>query len=281
MYSDKKAFEIIAIDNRIDWITCTVSSEKRRLSLAEQCFQWSNDEVEKGNKLQEWKSFGYHGYDVGGIRWGRRAQDDLVTLKGDQACDKWLKVAAVASTCSRIDLATTIRTRYHNVNLAAECYKTIQEIATDLPIIRNYSIITSLLGGDTLYVGKRASREFGRLYDKSLQSNDPHWANCWRYEVEIKKPLAWEVLSRLIAAESVGDFISSYVHKWFSDRLIEPAWNPTILMNAIEIRREKTHDERALDWLARSVAPTVARLVERGKAEMVLKALGIYVKEFK
>lgn len=228
-----------------------------------------------GEKSNDWSSYGYNGYDCGDLRWGRRPQDDLITLRSNGAALHWREFGYAATHCSRLDLAVTVKHQYHDLGHAQDKYAAIQQIAQDLPISRNYAIITSLLGGDTLYVGKRTSQQFGRLYDKTMESGETQFLNCWRWEVEYKKPLAWEVLTHLLRAGNPDKWINATVHNWFYSRYIGPSWDCDTEYPAIVIQRKKTADEKALEWLGRSVRPTVERLIRRGKAAEMLNSLGI------
>lgn len=275
MQTKKNPNPIIAVHNSIDWLTVTITTSETRNRIAERCFQLREDYLALGEQSRDWTSYGYQGYDCGDLRWGRRGQDDLITLRGHGANQHFREFGYAATHCSRIDLAVTIRHAFHDINVASEAYNTLQEVARDLPISRNYSIITSLLGGDTLYVGKRSSQQFGRLYDKTLESASEEWANCWRWEVEFKKPLAWEVLTSLLRSSQPDEWINAQVHQWFEDRYVQPSWVVNNSYPAIAIKRKKTADEKALEWLAKTVRPTVERLIRRGKATQMLNSLGI------
>lgn len=266
---------VVAIEPSVDWITATLKSRGKRDFISE----WANEHLDAclalGEHVSLWNSFGYDGWSVSGMRWGRRPQDDLIQLSGSLANAHWALVVGAASNVTRIDLAVTVKFKHHLINLEKDEYETIGKLAQDLPIIRNYAIISSLLGGDTLYVGSRSSSQFGRIYDKGLESNAPEFANCHRWEVEYKKPLAQVAAQALIAGGETEPLILSVVKQWFDERLIYVPWEATERTTAIAILRKETTDDRALRWLERQVGPTVSRLVARGKSGDVLKALGI------
>jgi replication initiation factor len=268
---------VMLVSPSVDWITATAKRNVSRETIAERAHAHLNDSLALGEGVQMWSSFGYDGWQTKGIRWGRRRQDDLIQASSETANMWWPFIVANASNVSRIDLAVTVKFVDHQIALVSENWQAIQNIAGDLPIIRNYTIISSLFGGDTLYVGSRSSQQFGRLYDKGLESKEPAFQNCHRWEVEFKKPLAHLVASETASADHRDEYILGRVKGWFEERLIDCPWESSSRIGAIQILRKRTTDEKALDWLSRAVSPTVARLIERGKAKDVLIALGIPV----
>lgn len=268
-----KNFQVVKVLGTVDWLTGTSNREVSRNRLSTACHLWMNDGLARGEKVHVWESYGYKGWQCGGLRWGRREQDDLIQLHSDEARESWQKVLPLLTNVTRVDLAVTVWMDRHYIQYAREVYQEIEKLAEDLPIIRNYAIITSLLGGDTLYVGKRQSSQMGRIYDKTMESKQEEYANSWRYEVEYKKPIAQQVVERLAHADDAGAYIQAQVHQWFSDRLIFPVYLPQETQTAIAIKRRKTADEKALEWLATQVRPTVERLTTRGLKQKVIEIL--------
>lgn len=266
-----------AVVPSVDWITATFKRNVSRETISNSAHLHLNDCLALGEHVVMWSSFGYDGWSVSGVKWGRRQQDDLIQVSGDTCQHWWKAIVANASNVSRLDLAVTIKFVDHQISLVSDNWQAIQEVAGNLPIIRNYTIISSLFGGDTLYVGSRSSQQFGRLYDKGLQSEAANYQNCHRWEVEFKKPLAHLVANEAAYSADVDGYILGRVKGWFEERLIETPWQGAERIGAIQLLRKRTTDEKALDWLNRSVSPTVKRLIERGKAADVLLALGIPV----
>jgi hypothetical protein len=75
--------------------------------------------------------------------------------------------------------------------------------------------------------------------------------------------------------------VTSLVYHWFADRLVKPVFEVIGHGDAIRIKRRKTADEKALEWLYAQVRPTVERLVKRGKLEGTVKALGLSYNDLK
>lgn len=259
----------------VDWVTFTSNRNASRDALSRFAYEYLEHSLGQGNRSKLWSSFGYDGWDIGGMRWGRREQDDLCQLRGEVAETYWRTYLPLASGVSRLDLAATVQFKEHPITIVSDAYNQVLDTALDLPIVRNYAKITSLKGGDTLYVGKRSSTQFGRLYDKGLQSKEKSFANCIRWEVELKKEVAWSVSQHLARASNHATWISAYVYNWFKERMIECPWRPTIAYNAIEFPRRPTTTQMSLGWLQEQVQPTVTRLCDQGLLTDVLNALGL------
>lgn len=84
-----------------------------------------------------------------------------------------------------------------------------------------------------------------------------------------------QVIAELVASASPEHYIRNKVIDWFSTRLIDMPLEPQGTYNAIGIQRRKTTDEKALQWLAKMVRPTIERLVERRGLDEVLVTLGL------
>lgn len=269
-------YAITKIVGSVDWISGTVRREDRRDDLAELAHKYLNEQLALGHEAIVWKSYRYEGWRINGASWGRRTDDDIITFSGSVAHGNWKGLSELLETCSRLDLAVTCWQRNHDIKLAAKEYNAIQELAQVEAINRKYTFMTNLLGGDTLYVGSRNSQYFGRLYDKGLQSQDLHYANAWRWEVEFHKPAALSILQVMAKQEVLEDFILTQVKTWFEDRYVKCPFAPNDPQSTVEIpRRKKTADEQSLEWLDTGVKKTVMKLAKKGKIKDVLKALGL------
>jgi len=260
----------------IDWITGTANSDRGRATIAEIAHEYLNQQIELGFEPRAWKSYQYEGWRINGASWGKRASDDIITFSGEISHFYWKPLVAYLDTCSRLDLAVTQWYTEHDINLASKYWQDINRRAGSEAITRRYTYITNLLGGDTIYVGSRSSQAFGRIYDKAMQSLDEHFANAWRWEVELHKPIALVVLKALDSAEDEQNTIIAQVKTWFEDRLIRCPFEPK--QDTIDIvvpRKRKTRDEQTIEWLEGQVSGSVKKLAERGKISQVLEALGL------
>src|SRR3972149_6894842 len=129
------------------------------------CYQRTTDEV---GTRKNWKWRGYEGCAIGGIRWATRADSDILILSGQDAQALWPIYAHLATNCSRVDLAVTARTHKCYPRLL-HAYKAWLNV-NGSGLARRCTTIERVDGiGMTLNVGKRASDQFGRVYDKGAE----------------------------------------------------------------------------------------------------------------
>jgi hypothetical protein len=282
----------LTVDGSIDWLTCTTKSEGARRALFSEAQCILEQAKDLGEPPKAWHFKGYQGLSVFGFRWGTRADSDIAMLSAFDARMHWYTFASLAENVSRLDLAVTCELQYPFPNVAGVCYDWIMENLEN-PELRKriYSLVRDTNGGQTLYVGSRASDQFGRLYDKARETqSDELNDKLWRYEVEFKGDRAKAVNARLLDRATIPETVRvgvaemclpacptpeiiGTVYLWFDSRHVHPLFYRTSRRVATEIEARVTSDELSLLWLAHFVRPTVGRLMRRGREEAVYKAL--------
>jgi hypothetical protein len=282
----------LTVDGSIDWLTCTVKSPQMRDRLFAEASVIIEQAKALGEVPQGWPFKGYKGLRIFGFRWGTRHDSDIAMLSGLDARQHWYTFASLAENVSRLDLAVTCELQYPLPNVAGMCYDWVLENLKN-PELRKriYSLVRDTNGGQTLYVGSRASDQFGRLYDKARESQaDDLNDRLWRYEVEFKGARAKAVNARLLDRATIPETaragvaemmlpacptpeIIGTVYLWFDSRHVHPLFYRTSRRVATEVEARVTSDEISLLWLARFVRPTVGRLIRNGKVEAVYEAL--------
>lgn len=267
----------------VDWLTVTA----RDWPIREELFALSKDMIEYhkllGNKVETWKFKGYQGIKAQGFRWGRRDDTDICMLSGRDANEFWPMALQMAQNITRIDLAVTILLNSPEPDFAQGCYLTLKDAAAGSCGFKSLTFLQNNHGGQTLYVGSRASDQFGRLYDKGREDPDDSTIDpgqLWRYEVEFKahraKRVGEELRRRLAEPLSIPTAISQTVQIWFFSRGI-PLLNVTREGDIIdlEIQARITDDAITLEWLSNQVRPSIVRLEKNGKIKDVIHALGL------
>jgi hypothetical protein len=259
----------------VDWLTMTVRDLDVRARVHALATELWHTVSEEGQRVRAWNWRGYAGSASPRFSWGTRAGDDIVILKGELAGYWWKEFAPYSEQVSRVDLAVTCSGFLAPVRAAHDAWAKLGELNNAHTVGRNYSYIQGLNGGETLYVNRRISQEYGRLYDKGYQAGSAKEGLVWRYEVELKKPVAKQMVEKLLAAGALELAISSYVRDWFRARLVDPLF--TALQGHIKLEREAriTSSEITLGWLQKSVRPSIIRLMAEGKTPELLAALGL------
>lgn len=271
----KAAPALVSTYAGVDWLSCTVRGATAKERVSEAVHAMMQVEIDEGARPRLWTNYGYEGWYIKGLRWGRRQQDDLLSLSGEYARDNWEFFIPLASNVSRVDLQVSCKLRDSDAELAARIYVAIRDRARVHPLARTYTLVTSVSGGDTLYVGRRSSVQMGRMYDKGLQSKEKQFENSWRYEVEYKGQLAGKIANLLKISEGASKDVCALVHTWFEQRLVSPIFEAHSPHLEVAISKRRTSDEALLAWLSQQVAPSVRRLLGRGKGAEVKAALGL------
>ena len=270
----------IELSSSVDWLTCTAKSPEARIRLYELCAEFRRDLAQNG-KITPWRFRGYQGLQCESVRWGTRSDSDIAVLSGYDAEIAWRRLLPVAENVSRVDLAVTIRTRNEVGDLVQVYYDWVKQNLGAWEA-RKLTKIENSQGGQTLYVGSRASDQFGRIYDKGAQDKKlkvpPGY--LWRYEVEFKDDRAPKIADGLkkltVPGEDISKTIQESVYLWFDSRGVPPLFDRTkVLPLGSTVSARVSTDEKALAWLHAQVAPTVTRLMDKGKVDQTLQALGV------
>lgn len=258
----------------IDWVTATTD----RQDVGYGWFDLFKRHCrERGVKDTPWQNRWYSGHQTDSLFWGYNKHYGYVFIASSDNARLYAPMATYSARhVTRMDLQVTVRLDKPSYSYAKQTYKNCcNSHASD----RRYSLITNSNGGDTLYVGSRQSDQFGRLYDKGVESGLDKKGYMWRYEVELKKPRAGSAAIAVMQERECGNLdeaILNYVHQWFVMRGVKPKFRATDTAFVVEVSRKITTDERKLEWLRTQVRPTVADLIERGFEQETFAALGIY-----
>ena len=255
-----------------------------------------------GNLPQPFKLAGYVGQRIGRLSYAinPKTSSRLVRGSGALAGEVLSRFGWLADNCSRVDLQVTVQFAQDDPELAARAYTQLEKLdqtgqmrsVNGRPPI--YTLWKSSNGGQTLALGKRTSRAYGRLYDKGRDPRNSSDENafykcCWRWEIELKDDYSRNFFLERRENHNQGEIelqqeqIVSTVFGWFMDKLVAC---PPLLdsrdetyarFNICDVPRELSTVEEKLRWLQKQVAPTVALLCAYGFEAEVLESLRLAV----
>lgn len=269
----------------VDWLTVTARDPGHQELLVAESRRLLDLLKDAGNVQRPWSFKGYNGWSCASFRYGARDDGMIVMMSGSAADLNWPVMLAWCDNVSRIDLAVTITLAEPEKDVARKAYNFLTlggARAGNQP--RKLSFIENNHGGQTFYLGSRASDQYGRLYDKGREKNhgaDIPQGRIWRYEVEFKQYRAMRVATQLLDAARreelpVRDYIAATTYKWYLSRGVKPIWDADEdLAFHMEVYAKLTDDDVSLRWLSTQVSPTVRRLIRVGKGDDVLQALGL------
>lgn len=260
----------------IDYLTVTTYDKKTAMGWYRMYQEYKELLAkEHGNPGEKkWKALGYDGLSLEGIRMGGDGKEGvIVILSGETSKDLWKQFLPATGNVTRIDLAVTVTIGFEFKDLARKYYEGVGE---QEETNRSYSLIQNSKGGQTLYVGSRSSDQFGRVYDKGVQSGVYQEGFKWRYEVEYKKPRAQGVAKALSSFETQdANKLIAEVHNWFDYRGIKPIFRSSGDGIRIQLEAKVTTDDKKLNWLRTQVKPSIEYLLSRGRGTEALVAIGL------
>jgi len=256
----------------VDWITCTARGKEARTGLEMASDGLLQKEAGRGVEITPARLRDYAGYQTKGIISARRADDSICVLKGANALADWQTVAQHATNVSRLDLQATVWTHGEQPALSRWYYQRVRRLPPQRGRPRSFSLIQTHPHGDTLYVGKRQSDSFGRVYDYSVAHKKGPPRTLWRFEVEYKRHLAAHHANSLLGKRVHTSDSEQIVHNWFGSRGVRPAWSPDQSSHLENVLPSKTTSSAML-WFETSVSKTIAREIRRNGVAAVIEAL--------
>jgi hypothetical protein len=277
------------LDIGVDWLTGTTSDRERGSKLGMVAVDLMRKEEVAGCRPKSWGMAGYQGWSTGSVQTGERDDSIILRLGSVMARSHWRLAFNQCDGVSRLDCQYTIRSGLAPAKLIAKHYR-----AAKAHLGRNLrpgtvSLFTSSDGSSTLYLGKRSSEQFGRIYDKGSESGLKEYEGAVRYEVEFKGSRAQQVADLLYLAREEFLEVSVRVSTFFESRGVIPPLpsidsqgNPLpsnfcFPSDLAALPRMPTDLERRLIWLGKAVAPFAIDLVSQDKGSLLLKTLGLYV----
>jgi hypothetical protein len=258
----------------IDWITVTAKSKKRCIALAEKAATLLRSEVHSGNFRKPWGMSGFSGFKAGSVQLGRRNDEVMVRVSGDLAHTNWRELYEISDNCSRIDLECTSRNTSDARRRIRRHWKEARRFGSQrrrAPFVGHFS------GNDeseTLYLGRRVSDIFIRIYDKGRQSKLEHFSNSVRYEVELKGERARAMAFDLSRTNSEMSTVISRVAGFLAKRGVHCPQHWAAAYHS-GIARMPPDRARYLAWLTTAVRPSTLAVVSMGGLVEVLEALGL------
>lgn len=277
------------LDIGVDWLTATCHDKQRGVRMGLLAVDLMRREEVLGCNVKSWGMAGYQGWSTGSVQTGERDDSIIIRLGSDRAKSNWKLAYNESDGVSRLDCQYTIRTGLAPDRLIKKHYRAAKTHLNKDRRPGTVSLFTSSDGSSTLYLGKRTSEQFGRIYDKGAESGLEEYDGAVRYEVEFKGERAKQVAAML--GESSNEYleVSVRVNTFFEDRGVYPP-QPSIDIKGRElpanfcfpcdllpIRRNLTTAERKCRWLSKSVQPFAVDLVNSGQGELLLYSLGLYI----
>lgn len=269
-----EVYEIV--DVGIDYLTSTFSGRKSSREAAIKAFDLLENEMQSGNIRKPWAMAGYSGWASGAVQVGHNHDRVLVRLSSHAAHDNWRWFGERADNISRIDYQVTSRTNDTPTRRLAKHWRQARKFKREH---KTNASVGAYFGDDstpTIYLGRRISNRFGRIYDKERESNDDRWKGCVRYEVEYKNDSGTLMTNSLLRSSGPTNQMGCDVLDFFRNRGVPIKGFLNGMGNYSSIRNTSDASRR-IKWIQSQVAPAARALVEFGMAGELLDALGLKV----
>jgi hypothetical protein len=272
---------LIILESGIDWLTATAPRGLLSDQLIARAEPLLHQQSSAGNRILLWKGSGYHGRTSGEVSLGVGREGAIITLKSREALLSAEPFLEEGYRVTRLDLQTTCvdeskvadRWQTEYAALLGRKKKAGRPILADLRL--------NSRGGSTLYLGSPKSDIIARGYDKGVEQKIAQAGECQRLEVQFRRKPAKRQAARLIESENRDDYIATIVTTFFGTRGIRvPRVSRKLSRLSLQhenlySKRAETDEARSLRWLGTLVRPSIERLIQSGKREEVLKALGL------
>lgn len=260
----------------VDWVTMTSREDAVGMEWYSMFMRYRKEKLKEADKEFHFNNGYYAGSGIASMRWGYSDHlGYIILISGADAERFWQHLEPGQHRVTRLDLCVDFRPEKPTLMSQQLFAGASRERKAEFPML---SLFVGPRGGDTLYVGSRHSQQYGRLYDKGVESGTEKPGVKWRAEVEYKKPLAGMMAGELILEDSVTRqqaIIDTVLH-WFSDRDIRVLpESDNKLAITVSMEQRLTTADRKLAWLHSQVKPSVETLISLGLGKDVLKSLAL------
>lgn len=259
----------------LDWLTTTTEHPLRKISVTALASNWLSRRGLLGHKARPYASNGFVGEFCDGVTLAESSKAVLVRLSGECARDWGPLLLTRCDTVSRLDVQVTLRDHEVKRDWAHLVEVDIQDDKRIESGMTKKLRMDDGQGGVTLYIGRRISNRFYRVYNKAAETKGEYPDGCWRFEIEYKAARAEHWASRIRDTKSLNDCCRSIVASGFRDygfilpcAVLTSRWQD-------QSPRKITSDERRLLYLGKCIRPMIFKLKEAYDPKYLAAVLGL------
>jgi hypothetical protein len=262
----------------LDWCRVILELHDAQVKARDLIEEIQVEDFEAGSRLKPWSFQGYEGRQSDSIRFGVREGRMLWETSGERCQDTARRMRSSGGRASRVDLQQTLRFSAPQPQFGMRCLpRAATTLPRQLPSRTPVGLQWRSNGAWCGTAGRRTSSVYGRVYDKGTESGAAAPGLLWRVEIEAKHREA-EALWRDHQEDLENpDWVASYSElRWRSLGCSLPLSKHG--MRSVSVRRAAPAERSAgarLDWLTRSVRPTLPALARAVGWPRVYQALGI------
>ncbi len=248
------------LESDVDYVTISAHEQDKRSSLARIANELAQESVNDAEKVVPFHFHNYVGQASPRFAYGENREWSILRVYGRCASERFCEVVSVADRITRLDIQVTARHDKDIPQLAISAYRECLRVRRERMTIPEPTLITTPDSGDTLYVGRRTSDVFLRLYDKGREDPDHYDLGSWRWEVELKSDVANAIARTLARFNNTAKAVAVHVLYYYRGRGIPVPFETDVAAPKLPPRKDDGNVERTFRWLATTVAPAVLRL---------------------
>jgi DNA relaxase NicK len=260
-------------DIGVDWLTLTTKNPDRAQDWHEAFNAVATQEQQRGHRWGDARFFGYVGQACGHIFYGKRHDGALLRLSSSLAESVGALFSPDACHCTRIDLQVTCELATAQPDMLERLYDSCTSGLRKVGRPVEYSLIKNSNGARTLYVGRRSSQRYGRVYDKGMEQGQGEPGKLIRFELEVKDEMADQAVAMIYRSGEADTVILRLLQDFFEERGIPVLWNAAQMEVGFRGPRLAIDDASSLRWIGGPVAKTVARLMHSVGPERTVRAI--------
>lgn len=275
MGHDITQYRPYVLESQLDWLSFTTPDSALAAELSRWLSGLSRPLEADGHPLRPFAMEGYRGMHCGPFTWGVREDGGYFAIASEYAAEHFAHTVGLGVKYTRLDPQVTARIEPDTHDWASSAAASAQMHAgrNGRPLVVDRWLSSN--GGSTTYVGAASSIYRGRCYYKAVQRPEPRYEHAWRWEVQCRHEAATAIAERLAVADDPAGLIQGFVGAWYSDRGVEVPFDLSTPWLPQLPPRGKTPLDAKLEWLYKSVRPTVEILRDAKRLDQTLKALGL------
>lgn len=248
------------VDAGVDYLRVTSKDLERQGTLFEYYQGVLDRDMRLGYKEERGGAFGFWGNKCRHALYGEKEEWCMLQVSGYEA-KRALRVAVTGTQCTRIDIQCTYQFDDADFAMAmAYIDQCAQQHKTPKHRPPQITEVCQRMDIQTIYIGSRSSDVFVRIYKKFEESGKDEYRNCIRFEVELKGRASKALWQQIVSTGMGVGALLSILRNVLRDRGVEMP-PEGFSDGTVELPpSQTTREEGTMAWLARQVAPAVARL---------------------
>lgn len=262
------------LSSGVDWLTVSHADAKPGEPFDEIATALLRGSCLEGEQIRLGTWLGYAGLRTSSAFYGWQSSKAVCWLSGPHNAALTADLIKASSNVSRIDLQLTVEHTPADPRLGAINFRRASAYTGRPGMKPVISEIHDTRHAYTMAVGRRISNQYGRHYDKGVESKSAEPGRRWRFEVEYKRDMAEKIAAQIALSDKVEADCARSVYRWWASRGVSPLQRePRGCL--IDTTQRAPLKPAYLEWFSTKVARSVHKAVEQHGLAQVIESLGL------